>query len=219
MLCVTHHQAVCKSHTLQPKREGEHKIPNTDSWMGRRQVNWDLDTQTAKEGAMEAAEHSQSQRLALGNSTDEKNQGSKGQTNVEDRTVRWWNRRKAWRNGEAPQSKAGSRAHWGEFTWGSGVLKPEWNQRTEIRTGVPECKLQKPYCTREWDKQARNGLKTNKKNWTWIYEDQCTGSSVSMQGCAAQLWWKRACHEARPGQHSHCSAANSRAAFPPELFQ
>ena len=49
-------------------------------------MNWDLDTQTAKEGAMEAAEHSQSQRLALGNSTDEKNQGSKGQTNVEDRT-------------------------------------------------------------------------------------------------------------------------------------
>ena len=56
--------------------------------MGRRQVNWDLDTQTAKEGAMEAAEHSQSQRLVLGNSMDEKNQGSKGQANVEDRTVR-----------------------------------------------------------------------------------------------------------------------------------
>ena len=85
---MTHNQAVCKFHTLQPNREGEHKIPNTDSRTGRRQVNWDLDTQTAKEGAMEAAEHSQSQRLALGNSTDEKNQGSKGQTNVEDRTVR-----------------------------------------------------------------------------------------------------------------------------------
>lgn len=56
----------------------------------------DLETQTAKEGAMEAAEISQSplflnrmhQRLALGNSTDEKSQGSKGQTKAEDRKVR-----------------------------------------------------------------------------------------------------------------------------------